>query len=203
MERQAVNRRHTVEAREAIWRGHFAADRITVRHETFAGGKSAPLVLEVFDLGQAACVLPWDPASDRVLLIEQFRGAVAALADCPWLLETIAGDLGPGETPEAVARREAREEAGLMLDRLIPAGAILPCPGAVATRVHAFVAPCDLGNAGGLHGLAEEGEDILVHVLALEQALAMVDDGRIQAAHATIPLLWLARHRDRLLAQPR
>lgn len=191
-------RRYRVEAREAIWRGHFRADRITMRHETFAGGESGPLVLEVFDLGEAACVLPWDPASDRVLLIEQFRGAVAGLAATPWLLETIAGDLGPGEMPEAVARREAVEEAGLSVDRLIPAGAILPCPGAVATWVHAFIAPCDLDAAGGIHGLAEEGEDILVHVLPLEEALAMVDDGRIQAAHATIPLLWLARHRESL-----
>ena len=200
MGRHAVNRRHTVDARETIWRGHFAADRITVRHDTFAGGESAPLVLEVFDLGQAACVLPWEPASDSVLLVEQFRGAVAALADPPWLLETIAGDLGPGEAPEAVARREAMEEAALALDVLIPAGRILPCPGAVATCVHAFVAPCALGDAGGVFGLAEEGEDILVHVLPLDEALAMVDDGRIEAAHATIPLLWLARHRDRLRA---
>lgn len=191
-------RRHRVEAREAIWRGHFRADRITLRHDTFAGVESGPLVLEVFDLGEAACVLPWDPVSDKVLLIEQFRGAVAGLAETPWLLETIAGDLGPGETPEAVARREAVEEAGLSLDRLIPAGAILPCPGAVATRVHAFIAPCDLRSGGGVHGLAEEGEDILVHILDLEAALAMVDDGRIQAAHATLPLLWLDRHRESL-----
>lgn len=189
-------RRFRIEAREAIWRGHFRADRITIRHETFTGGESAPLVLEVFDLGEAACVLPWDPASDRVVLVEQFRGAVAAFSETPWLLETIADDLGPGETPEAVARREAMEEAGLTLDALIPAGRILPCPGAVATRVHAFVAPCNLADAGGVHGLAEEGEDILVRVLDLDEALAMVDDGRIQASHATIPLLWLARHRN-------
>ena len=72
-------RRHRIEAREPIWRGHFRADRITMRHETFAGGESGPLVLEVFDLGEASCVLPWDPAGDLVLLIEQFRGAVATL----------------------------------------------------------------------------------------------------------------------------
>lgn len=194
-------RRHRIEAREPIWRGHFRADRITMRHETFAGGDSGPLVLEVFDLGEAACVLPWDPARDLVLLIEQFRGAIVTLSETPWLLETVAGDLGPGETPESVARREALEEAGLNLDRLIPAGAILPCPGAVATRVHAFVAPCSLTGAGGVHGLAQEGEDIVVHVLPLDEALAMVDDGRIEASHATIPLLWLARHRERLRAK--
>jgi len=184
---------------QLLHRGHFSAHRRHFSHTTYGGDWSPELVLEVFELGEAACVLPWDPVLDRVVLVEQFRGAVANLTETPWLLETIAGDLRSGEDPADVARREAREEAALDLDRLHPIGTILPSPGAVATRVHMFVAPCDSTRAGGVHGLDEEGEDILVCVLDRAEAMSMIDDGRIVAAHATMPLLWLALHRVELL----
>ena len=49
--------------------------------------------------------------------------------------------------------------------------------------------------AGGVHGLAEEGEDIRVHVWPLEDALQAVKDGRIDNAASIIALQWLALNR--------
>ena len=49
----------------------------------------------------------------------------------------------------------------------------------------------DASHAGGIHGFAEENEDILVHVLDLEEAFAAVKSGRINNAATIIALQWL------------
>ncbi|MFT5987034.1 MAG: ADP-ribose pyrophosphatase, partial [Pseudomonadales bacterium] len=53
-------------------------------------------------------------------------------------------------------------------------------------------------NAGGLFGLEYENEDIRAHVLAAEDAIAMIKDGRINNAAAIIALQWLELNRPRL-----
>jgi ADP-ribose pyrophosphatase len=103
---------------EAAYRGYFRLGRWRVRHSLFAGGWSAEQVREVLERGHAAAVLPYDPRTDRVVLIEQFRAAAAPTTEPPWLIEVPAGIIDGGETPEETIRREAREEAGLDLDRL-------------------------------------------------------------------------------------
>jgi len=49
----------------------------------------------------------------------------------------------------------------------------------------------DASTAGGLHGLADEGEDIRVHVMPMAQAFEAVREGRIQNAASLIALQWL------------
>jgi len=66
-------------------------------------------------------------------------------------------------------------------------------PGSVTEKLHFFVAPYEssmrVGEGGGL---AEEGEDIEVLELGIDEALAMVADGRIADAK-TVMLLYHAR----------
>lgn len=181
--------------RETCFRGFYRMDRLHVRHRLFGGGMSQEIVRELFVRPDAVCVLPYDPLHDAVVLIEQFR--VGALAtENPWLLEVVAGLIEPGETPEAVAHREAQEEAGLSLTALWPVTRYLPSPGGSDEEVCLFVGKCDSDKAGGVHGLAEEGEDIRVHVLPLEDALQAVKDGIINNAAAIIALQWLALNRS-------
>ena len=55
------------------------------------------------------------------------------------------GEIEPGEVPEAAARREAREETGLLIDGpLLPLGSVRQAGGKV---VHAFAAEADLDPA--------------------------------------------------------
>lgn len=49
-----------------------------------------------------------------------------------------------------------------------------------------------------MFGLAEEGEDIRVHVWSLEEALGAVSDGRIDNAASIIALQWLALNREQV-----
>ncbi len=184
--------------RETVYQGYFRIDRYRLRHTLFDGGWSEPVTREVFERGHAAAVLPYDPVRDQVLLIEQFRvGALAADArGGPWLLELVAGIIDSGETPEDVVRREAREEAGCELGTLERVCDYLVSPGGTSERTCLFVGRAELGDAGGVHGLDEENEDIRAHVIDAEEAIAMADDGRVANAAGVIGLYWLARNRQ-------
>ncbi|MBM7061203.1 NUDIX domain-containing protein [Pseudomonas sp. UL073] len=181
--------------REQCFRGFYRLDRLHLRHRQFAGGMGPTISRELFVRHDAVCVLPYDPQRDCVVLIEQFRVGAMAKTDNPWLLELVAGLIDKDEEPEEVAHREAQEEADLELTSLWPITRYFPSPGGSDEQVHLYLARCDSQGAGGIHGLAEEGEDIRVHVWALEDALQAVKDGRINNAASIIALQWLALNR--------
>jgi ADP-ribose pyrophosphatase len=184
--------------RETPYQGYFRIDRVTLRHELFAGGMSEPLTREVFERGHAAAVLPYDPERDAVVLIEQFRiGAYAAGRD-PWLIEIVAGIVEDGETPRDVALRELGEEAGLTADLVEPIGEVMLSPGGTSETIALLCARADASGANGIHGLADEHEDIRVTAVPFADALAAVERGDVVSAPAIIALQWLALNRDRL-----
>lgn len=184
--------------REIPYEGFFRLARYRLRHRRFDGGWSPTLTREVFERGHAAAVMPYDPVGDAVALVEQFRPGALEAPGGPWLLEFIAGIIEPGESPEAVVRREAVEEAGCELGSLEPIATYLVSPGGTSESTALFCGAADLADAGGIHGLAIENEDIRVHVVGATEAIAMADDGRIANAMGQIGLHWLARHRERL-----
>jgi len=185
---------------ETVYEGWFRIARHEFEHTLFAGGRSGRIDREVFNRGDVAAVLPYDPVSDRVVLIEQFR--IGAMNDekSPWLVEVIAGMIEPGEEPEAMVHREAKEEAGLVLGNLLPIRSYYASPGGSTERVHLYCALTDLSEAGGLHGLAEEDEDIRVINCSADEAIALLDDGTIRNAISIIALQWFYLHREKLRA---
>ena len=195
-----MNRDDDVEVveREACFRGFYQLDRLHLRHRLFAGGMGKLINRELFVRHDAVCVLPYDPQRDCVVLIEQFRVGALDKSLNPWLIELVAGLIDKDEQPEQVARREAVEEAGLELAELWPLTQYYPSPGGSDERVHLYVGRCDSRGAGGVHGLEDEGEDIRVLVWSLDEALAALDDGRIDNAASIIALQWLALNRDKV-----
>jgi ADP-ribose pyrophosphatase len=197
----SAERRIEVIERTVVFRGFFKLVRYRLRHELFGGGMSPVLERELFDRGHAAVVLPYDPVREEVVLVEQFRlGALEPAGDA-WLLEPVAGIIEPGEAPDEVARREAREEAGLELLDLVLIGSYFPSPGASSETCAAYVARIDSRGAGGLFGLADHGEDVKAHVVPLATALAWLEDGTLRAASTLITLQWLTLHRAALRAR--
>ncbi|OEC34315.1 ADP-ribose pyrophosphatase [Pseudomonas sp. 21C1] len=181
--------------REACFRGFYRLDRLHLRHRQFSGEMGPVLSRELFMRHDAVCVLPYDPQRDEVVLIEQFRVGAMEKGAHPWLLELVAGLIDTDEVPEAVAHREAREEADLELTSLWPITQYFPSPGGSDEHVYLYLGRCSSLGAGGVHGLAEEGEDIRVHVWPFEDALQAVKDGRINNAASIIALQWLALNR--------
>ena len=182
--------------------GFFALDVHRFRHATFAGGMSEEIRREVFMVGDAVTVLPWDPHADCVLLIEQVRAGPIGRGDPdPWCLEVVAGLLDRPEDPAQTARREAREEAGLEMGRLERIGGYYASPGAVSEYLTSFIGEARLAEGeAGLHGVAAEHEDIRAVVMPRTEALAAIDRGAIRNAPAILSLLALERHRARLAA---
>jgi ADP-ribose pyrophosphatase len=180
--------------------GFFALDLWHLRHGRFDGGMSPPLVREVFIAGDAVTVLPYDPVRDRVLLVEQVRMGPLGRGDpLPWQLEAIAGRIDPGESPEEAARREAVEEARLVLGRLEKVAEYYPTPGAVTEYLYSYVALCDLPDGvAGVFGAAEEAEDIKGHLLDFDRLVEVMASGEIGNAPLLLTVLWLQRERGRL-----
>ena len=177
----------------------FAVETHRLRLPRLAGGLTPPVARAAWLSGDAVTVLPYDPIRDEVLLITQWRAGPHARGDAaPWPIEVIAGRLEIPEAPEAAARREAREEAGLTLGRMERIAAYYASPGAVAEHVTSFVAETDLSEAGGLGGLDAEAEDVLSVVMPFEAAMTMIEAAEVDTGPALVSLLWLARHRDRL-----
>ena len=175
--------------------------RLTLQHRRFAGGWSEPIVREVFDRGDAVAVLPYEPESDTLVMIEQFRPGAMRGEDSPWMLELIAGVVETGEGDEEVVHREAMEEAGCEIAELVPVATVFPSAGACTEQVRLYCGRVNKAAVGELHGLQEEGEDILVHSLSRADALEMLGDDRIPNGHTLIALQWLQVHCDALREQ--
>ena len=178
----------------------FAVEDYVLSHRTFGGGWSNPVHRTAFLSADAVTVLPYDPVLDKVVLIEQFRiGSYARGDRRPWLLEVVAGRCDSGQTPEAVARREAEEEAGLTLREVEPIAQYYVSPGAYNEYIYSYVGHVDLsGYSEGIHGLGSENEDIATHLLDVDQLMPLVASGEANNTPLIISILWLAINRDRL-----
>ena len=185
-------------ARETVYSGFFSLDVWRFRHRLFNGGMSDVVSREIFERGHAAVLLPYDPVRDEVVLVEQIRIAAIDTSETPWLLEMVAGMIESGESPEEVVRREVQEEAGLDIGRTQPVLSYLASPGGTSERLSIFVGEVDASVANGVHGLAEENEDIRVHVVSRETAYGLVEQGKIDNAASVIALQWLQLHYQQL-----
>jgi ADP-ribose pyrophosphatase len=183
---------------ETPFRGFFRVDRFRLRHRRFAGDWTKELEREIFVRGHAAGVLPYDPRLDKVLLVEQFRTAAVVAGRSHWTLEVPAGIIPAGESPEEVARRELKEEAGCTADTLVPLFTFMPSPGGSSETVWLYAALTDLSGAGGLAGVADEDEDIRIVVWDAEHALAKLQNNEIDNAITIMSLQWLALNREKL-----
>jgi len=183
---------------EQLYKGFLTIDRYRLRHRLFAGGWSEALVRERVQPLRASSVLLYDPQLDEVVLIEQFRIGALESDGHPWLLEIIGGHIGEGETPEDVARRESLEEAGCEVLDLVPICEFLVTPGTSGERNYLYCARVDASRAGGIHGIAEEGEDIRVERMKFATAMAEVYGGSINSTTGIMAMQWLALNRGQL-----
>ncbi|AUC95364.1 GDP-mannose pyrophosphatase [Bradyrhizobium sp. SK17] len=159
-----------------------------------SNGEWQTQVREVYDRGNGAVLLPYNLKAGTVVLVRQFRYPAFANGYDDLLIEAAAGMLDDA-APEERIRAEAEEEIGYRLEHVRKVFEAFMTPGAVTEKLHFFVAEYDaamrIGDGGGL---ADEGEDIEVLELAIDDALAMIGDGRIVDAKTIMLLQYAALH---------
>ena len=194
-----------VSASRLAWDGRFPLQLVTFSHRRFDGSWSAEQEWELWRRGQAAAILPYDPETDRFVLIEQFR--VPAFADgmVPVMLEVPAGMCEGEEGARTTVERELGEEVGLRADRMERIGTFLLSPGGCDERCTLFVGRVRAPQAGpdgvvGRGGLASEGEDLRVRVCDAEPLLERALAGDCPNAVLSLSLFWFASQHQRLRA---
>ncbi|MDD5227262.1 MAG: NUDIX domain-containing protein [Methylococcales bacterium] len=184
---------------DTVYHGFFRMEKQRLQHTLFAGGWSGEITRELFVRGNCVAVVLYDVKRDEVILIEQFRiGAAENPINTPWLIEIVAGVIEDDETAEDVARRESLEEAGCEILDLIRINSFYLSPGGSSEQITLFCGLINSENVGGIHGLAEEHEDILVRAVPFSEAYRMVESNEIDSAIPVIALQWLALHRHKL-----
>jgi ADP-ribose pyrophosphatase len=157
--------------------------RVVRQHRTTPGGQT--VARETIQHPGAAVILPLLD-DGRICLLRNYRLAVNAT-----LIELPAGTLEPGERAEIAAKRELAEETGYNAARLEPLAEMLMSPGILNERMYVFVAS---GLSAGVAAL-EADEEIETLLAPWDEALAMIDDGRIQDAKTIAALLLYDRRR--------
>jgi nudix-type nucleoside diphosphatase (YffH/AdpP family) len=159
-----------------------------------ANGEWQTQTREIYDRGNAATLLPYNLAGRTVVLVRQFRLPAYVNGHDDLLIEAAAGMLD-NASPEARIRAEAEEETGYRLHDVKKVFEAFMSPGAVTEKLHFFVAEYEASmRVGSGGGLKDEGEDIEVLELPIDQALAMIADGRIADAKTIMLLQYAALH---------
>lgn len=176
-----------------LYQRFFKLDEYQVQHALHQGGTSPILTREMFDRGDAVVLMLYDKVRDSLIMLEQFRPGALNRDYSPWLLEFVAGMYDEQESAVDVAIREAKEEANIDLnaDDIRPVCRYLSSPGGMNEQIDLLLGLVDSSQAQGVFGLPEEGEDILLHVVEREQAMALLAQGKITNAATIIGLQWL------------
>ncbi|MBL3561600.1 NUDIX domain-containing protein [Rhodovulum sulfidophilum] len=181
---------------EPIFRGYLSVDDLKMRVEGL-GLPEREVRRSVASWGDMVFVLPYDPASRRVLLIKQFRPGKFMRENGPALCVGPIG--GRRDREEAIAetvKREALEEAGLEIQRLHGLPGYYTSPGLSTEHVFGFIGEANLAGAGGTYGLKWEGEETNAFAVSLNEAMQLVANGDVETSHGLISLLYLAHHEE-------
>jgi ADP-ribose pyrophosphatase len=191
----------TVLSTETVWKRRTQLDVVKFQQRRFDGAMSDTRTWEVWLRGHAVGVLPYDPVTDQLVMIEQFRYPATLAGLDPMMLEIPGGFMDAGETEQQTAAREMQEEMGLSVDRLHRVGQFILSAGGSDETVTIFAGrivapPADAAGIAGHGGLASENEDIRTRVLPAAATIESALAGRYQNSITAMALLWFASRRD-------
>jgi len=190
-----------IESEYRAWSGRFPVDVVKFRNRRFDGAMSATRTWELWRRGRASALIPYDPVSDAVVLIEQFRLPALAAGVGPVLVELPAGLCEAGEDPLATIQREMLEEVNLAADRMEKIGGFLLTSGGADEFCYLYAGrvtapPAEADGIAGYAGEISENEDIRVRVWPAAKAIDAAFAGQFPNVVTALALFWLAAKRD-------
>ena len=140
------------------------------------------IALDIVDHGGAVTMIPVDEHG-QIWFVRQYRHAAGKV-----LLELPAGTMEAGETPQASAHREIREEIGMAARELKELGGFFLAPGYSTEFLHIYLAQ------GLYEAPLEQDEDEMIEIekLSIAQAYQLAESCQISDAK-TLASLLLAR----------
>lgn len=155
---------------------------MTVREDEVVLANGSEGIYGVVEKPDFAIVIPCDES--HVWLVEQFRYTTGKRF---W--EFPQGGAEPGATAEETARKELREETGLIADAMTPLGTLYHAYGYSSQRMHVFLAS-QLSETGVQELDPEEGELICKRFTITELHSMMRDEAIRDAASFAAFGLW-------------
>jgi nudix-type nucleoside diphosphatase (YffH/AdpP family) len=181
--------------REELLSDNWAILKKTTLEYQRGDGSWQTLIRETYDRGNGAAILLYNRAQKTVILTRQFRYPAFVNQHPEMLIEVCAGLLDDRDPAEAI-RRETEEETGYRIHEPRKVMESFMSPGSVTERLYFFVAEYDadqrVNEGGGLH---EDGEDIGVLEVSLDEALAMIERGEIVDGKTIMLLQYAALHK--------
>lgn len=181
-----------IHSRDYVFRGFIQVEKVCLTHRLFNQTEYTPVIQrELIRRPEAAGVLLYSSAQQKVALIEQFRIGAMDDADSPWQLEVIAGVLDGDESPESCIQRESLEESGCSIGQPTHLFTFYPSAGACAEIFHLYSADVHLPSEGGVFGMPDEGENIKLHIINYRDVPDLLTNGRLKNAPVIMALQWL------------
>jgi nudix-type nucleoside diphosphatase (YffH/AdpP family) len=185
-----AEKRIVIYGKRRVFDGFFKIDEAELSYERFDGKMSPPVKRLCFERGDSVAAILFDAERRKLLLVKQFKYPTYEKGPV-WIVETVAGILEPGETPEAALRRETLEETGYEIALLEPVARFYVSPGGSSERIFLYYAEVrktgEVGVGGGLTGENEDIKTIEYTPEELDHALA---SGEIQDAKTIIAIQW-------------
>lgn len=189
-----------IHQKQLAYDGHFKVTKFDLSHEKYNGETTPVLHRELVERNDAVAMVAYDPVTDEIVLVEQFRvGAISE--EQPWLIEIVAGLIEPNESPEQVTIRESQEEIGCSPSELIKISNFYTSPGGITEWVHLYIGKISVQEIGQTGGLEEEGEDINVTVVPASDVPYMLSTGEVRSAIAIVGLQWFVMNRENIRQQ--
>jgi nudix-type nucleoside diphosphatase (YffH/AdpP family) len=151
----------------------------------------------VFERGDAVAALLLNLDTKSAVLVKQFklpalvgRRRDDASTTNGWIVDTVAGMIDPGETPEAAIIRETMEETGYRIRHPRLIAKFLSSPGGTSERIFLYFAEVresdKLGQGGGI-----DDENIELVSMSLEELFDQLASGSIDDPKLIIAAYWL------------
>lgn len=184
----------------------FKIDEVMVSHERNDGTMSPVERRLIFERGDAVAVLLYNPDTDTVVFVNQFRvsSLVARRHDNPatmdgWVTEAIAGVIEQGETPEQAAVRETMEQTGYRIHDLVLIFQFFSSPSCTSERIFLYFAQIGQADRTG-NGSGVDGEDITVVHQSVNGLFDMLENKQIEDPKLAIAAYWLKDRLSRVTA---
>ena len=200
-----ANPRVAIRKQSRLLDDFFKVDEVIVAHQRYDGTMSADERRLVFERGDSIAVLLFDAQARSVVVVEQFRlpALIARRRDNSasadgWMTELVAGMIDEGESAEQAVIRETFEETGYRIDNPRVIGTFFSSPGGLSERFFMYFARVNAAQREGKGGGLDEGEDIKVFHIGVDDLFREVSAGAIQDPKLAIAAYWLKDNIDRL-----